>query len=110
MRKKESEKDLETALVQGAKERGGIAIKLTSQFHRGLPDRIVLLPYHTIAFVELKSTGEKRSALQEVMGRYLEGLGFRVFVIDSTEGLYEFFVRLDKRLKKQKARREEELD
>ena len=39
-----------------------------------------------------------------------QGLGFRVFVIDSTEGLYEFFVRLDKRLKKQKARREEELD
>jgi hypothetical protein len=95
---RESEKDLEAALVTGCKRRGGMAIKLTSQFHRGLPDRMVLLPYRTIAFVELKSTGRKRTALQEVAATQLEALGFRVFVIDSTEGLMEFFYKMDRRL------------
>lgn len=97
-RARESEKDLEAALVTGCKRRGGMAVKLTSQFHRGLPDRMVLLPYRTIAFVELKSTGRKRTALQEVAATQLEALGFRVFVIDSTEGLMEFFYKMDRRL------------
>lgn len=95
---RESEKDLEAALVTGCKRRGGMAIKLTSQFHRGLPDRLVLLPYRTVSFVELKSTGCKRTALQEVAATQLEALGFRVFVIDSTEGLMEFFYKMDRRL------------
>lgn len=95
---RESEKDLEAALVTGCKRRGGMAIKLTSQFHRGLPDRLVLLPYRTVSFVELKSTGCKRTALQEVAAVQLEALGFRVFVVDSTEGLMEFFYKMDRRL------------
>lgn len=96
----ESEKTLEAALVAGAKKRGGLAIKLTSQFHRGLPDRLVLLPYHTVCFVELKSTGKKRTPLQEAAATQLEALGFRVFVVDSAAGLFDFFARMDRRLKK----------
>lgn len=95
---RESEKDLEAALVTGCKRRGGMAVKLTSQFHRGLPDRLVLLPFRTVAFVELKSTGCKRTALQEVAGQQLEALGFRVFVVDSTEALMEFFWKMDRRI------------
>ena len=94
---KESEKRLEEDLVSGVKKRGGMAIKLTSQFHRGLPDRLVLLPYHTACFVELKSTGKRREPLQVVAGEQLETLGFRVFVIDSGEALYDFFRRMDRR-------------
>lgn len=95
-RTRESEKHLESDLVEGCKRRGGMAVKLTSQFHRGLPDRLVLLPWRTVAFVELKSTGEKRSALQEVAARQLEALGLRVFLVDSTEALMEFFWKMDK--------------
>lgn len=95
---RESEKDLEAALVTGCKRRGGMAVKLTSQFHRGLPDRLVLLPFRTVAFVELKSTGCKRTALQEVAAGQLEALGFRVFVVDSTESLMEFFWKMDRRI------------
>lgn len=98
LRTRESEKHLEADLVEGCKRRGGMAIKLTSQFHRGLPDRLVLLPWRTVAFVELKSTGEKRSALQEVAARQLEALGLRVFLVDSTEALMEFFWKMDKRI------------
>ena len=97
-RAKESEKHLEADLVEGCKRRGGMAVKLTSQFHRGLPDRLVLLPWRTVAFVELKSTGEKRSALQEVAARQLEALGLRVFLVDSTEALMEFFWKMDRRI------------
>ena len=97
-RTRESEKHLEADLVEGCKRRGGMAVKLTSQFHRGLPDRLVLLPWRTVAFVELKSTGEKRSALQEVAARQLEALGLRVFLVDSTEALMEFFWKMDRRI------------
>ena len=97
-RARASEKHLEADLVEGCRRRGGIAIKLTSQFHRGLPDRLVILPYKTVAFVELKSTGEKRTALQEVAARQLEALGLRVFVVDSSEALWEFFCKMDKRI------------
>lgn len=97
---RESEKDLESHLVTGVKARGGMTVKLTSQFHKGLPDRLVLLPFHTACFVELKSTGKKRTKLQELAGEQLEALGFRVFVIDSSELLYDFFQRMDKRIRK----------
>ena len=97
-RARESEKDLEQALVTGVKRRGGMAVKLTSQFHRGLPDRLVLLPYRTVCFVELKSTGAKRTKLQEVAAEQLGTLGFRTFVIDSSELLWEFFQKMDKRI------------
>ena len=106
-RGKESEKKLEADLVEGCRRRGGMAIKLTSQFHRGLPDRLVLLPFRTVCFVELKSTGEKRTALQEVAARQLENLGLRVFVVDSSEALWEFFMRMDKRLARIRKAQEE---
>ena len=95
---RESEKNLEQALVAGVKLRGGMAIKLTSQFHRGLPDRLVLLPYRTVCFVELKSTGAKRTRLQEVAAEQLDTLGFRTFIIDSSADLWEFFMKMDKRI------------
>lgn len=97
-RTRESEKDLERSLVAGIKRRGGMAVKLTSQFHRGLPDRLVLLPYRTVCFVELKSTGAKRTRLQEAAAELLGVLGFRTFVIDSSEALWEFFQKMDKRI------------
>lgn len=99
-RARESEKVLEARLVQGVKQRGGLSVKLTSQFHKGLPDRLVLLPFRTVCFVELKSTGKTRTRLQELAGEQLEALGFRVFVIDSSEQLYDFFFRMDRRIRK----------
>lgn len=98
---KESEKTLEIRLVNEVRKRGGIALKLTSQFHRGMPDRLVLLPHHTIAFVEMKSTGEKPSRLQEAAISQLIGFKFTVRVIDSTESLEAFLTSIDARLAEQ---------
>lgn len=100
-KKRESEKTLEARLVEEVKKRGGMAVKLTSQFHRGLPDRLVLLPYHTIAFVEMKSTGEKPTALQESAHVQLRNMRFTVRVVDSTDALNELLAALDARIEQQ---------
>lgn len=100
-RNSESEKDLEARLVKEVETRGGMAIKLTSQFHRGLPDRLVLCPYHTLAFVELKSTGQKPTALQDATHRRLRAMHFTVRLIDSNNELDMFLEELDERLEQQ---------
>ena len=99
-RTRESEKALERRLVEEVKKLGGLALKNTSQFHGGIPDRLVLLPFHTISFVELKSTGEKPRPLQEAAMAKLNDMGFRCWVIDSTEGLDYFLERMRARLAK----------
>lgn len=92
---KESEKRIEAKLREAVKSRGGIALKLLSQFHRGMPDRIVLLPGGRIHFVELKSTGKKPGLLQQKAHKYLRSLGFDVVVIDSTSALQDFLQIVD---------------
>lgn len=95
MKTKESEKTLEARLVREIEARGGMALKYTSQFHRGIPDRICLLPYGLTYFVELKSTGQKPTKLQVHAMQKLRELGNYVIVIDSTEGLDDFLENVD---------------
>lgn len=85
MKKLQIESKIEAHLVKSATERGGMAIKLLSQFHRGLPDRLVLLPGGRMAFVELKTTGRRPTLLQARTHGKLRDLGFAVYVADSTE-------------------------
>lgn len=87
MKPKESEKTLEARLVREIEARGGMALKYTSQYHRGIPDRIVLLPGSTTIFVELKSTGKKPTKLQEHAMKKLVEMGHAVIVIDNTNDL-----------------------
>lgn len=71
-----------------------MAIKLTSQFHKGLPDRLVLVEGRPALFAEIKTTGKKRTRLQELAGAKLEELGFSVTVIDNTHDLDRFLAAL----------------
>ena len=91
----ESEKTLEARLRREVNDRGGMAIKLLSQLHRGLPDRLVLMPGEHVYFVETKSTGEKPTRLQKHCHNQLRKLGFDVWVIDNTESLDRFLSWLD---------------
>lgn len=95
MKPKESEKALEARLVREIEARGGMALKYTSQFHRGIPDRIVLMPYGRLYFVELKSTGKKPTKLQVHALKRLSGLGYYVDIIDNSEGLEKFLKQVD---------------
>lgn len=79
-----SEKDVETALVKNIEKQGGKAYKFVSSVS-GVPDRICLLPKGKIVFVELKAPGKKPSALQLVVHKQIQKLGFRVLVIDNLE-------------------------
>ena len=87
MKQIESEKTLEARLVREIEARGGMALKYTSQFHRGIPDRICLLPGSTTIFVELKSSGKKPTKLQEYAMKKLVEMGHAVIVIDNTNDL-----------------------
>ena len=96
MKQPESEKTLEARLVREIEARGGMALKYTSQYHRGIPDRICLLPGGVMFFVELKSTGKKPTKLQEHAMDKLEKLGFLTRIVDSTESLDRLLCLLDR--------------
>lgn len=80
-----NEKQIEHKLTLAVKKAGGIAPKFVSPSFDGMPDRLVLLPDGVIAFVELKAPCKKPRPLQVARHRLLRSLGFRVYVIDSTE-------------------------
>lgn len=85
----ESEKTLEARLRKEVEKQGGMALKLSAQLHRGLPDRLILMPGGKAYFAEIKTTGKKPTKLQEKCHRELRDLGFDVFVIDSTDRLLD---------------------
>lgn len=99
MKTKESEKTLEARLVREIEARGGMALKYTSQYHRGIPDRICLMPCAMLTFVELKSTGKKPTKLQEHAMQKLRGLNFECVVIDSTETLEKYLEGVDRAIR-----------
>lgn len=79
------ERDVERKLVNAVKAVGGICPKWVSPGFDGMPDRIVILPGSKIAFVEVKSPGEKPRPLQLSRHQLLRRLGFKVFVLDNIE-------------------------
>jgi hypothetical protein len=83
----ESEKTLEKRLGVELKKMGGWSLKLIPLIVSGLPDRILLVPKGRAYFAELKSTKKTPSKIQLMLHRRLEKMGFRVFIIDSTETL-----------------------
>ena len=79
------EKVIERKLVAEVKKMGGIAAKFVSPGLDGMPDRLVLLPYGKMAFVELKAPGKKPRPLQLRRLKQLKKLGFTCYVIDDVE-------------------------
>lgn len=86
----DSEKLLEKTLREKVKDLGGLALKFHCLSFTGFPDRIILMPFGKIYFVELKSEGKKPTKIQLAVHKILEDLGFQVLVIDSTEKLLAF--------------------
>lgn len=80
-----NENQIEQTLVRAVKRRGGVCPKWVSPGLDGVPDRIILLPDGKLGFAELKAPGEKPRPLQSVRLRQLNALGYKVYVIDSTD-------------------------
>ncbi len=93
----ESEKLLERKLGEAVKKLGGWSIKLLSNLITGLPDRICLLPGGILFFAEIKTTGKKPTPIQLSVHRRIRELGFKVYVIESSDDIkniknyYEIF-------------------
>lgn len=85
-----NEKLIEKKLREEVKKLGGLALKFSSPYHRGIPDRIVLMPDGKTSFTEIKTTGKKPTLLQEKAIAELRVMGFKAEVIDSQEGLDTF--------------------
>lgn len=88
MIKIESEKKLESNLkTRVEKELRGWCIKMLSSHIAGLPDRLCLIPGGKVFFVELKTTKQKPRKIQLWVHNKLRLLGFKVYVIDTSEGI-----------------------
>lgn len=88
------ESALERKLVLAVEKIGGKAVKWTAPGFAGVPDRIVLLPYGVVAFVEMKAPGQKLKPLQGYWKQRLEELGHHHFTIDSAEGIEKFIAEV----------------
>lgn len=77
------EKQIEQKLNDEVKHLGGISLKQTGM--AGIPDRLVMMPGGKCAFIELKAPGEKPRKLQVMRMKQLRKMGFKCFVVDSTE-------------------------
>ena len=84
-----SEKVFERTLSKYVDGAGGMAVKLLSQFLRGLPDRMFLLHGGVVIFVEFKSTGKRPTKIQSYIHAKIQALGFLVYVVDSVESYGE---------------------
>lgn len=72
------EKSIENVLRKAVEAEGGLCLKWVCPGHRGVPDRMILLPGGIIAFVELKRPGAKVKAggLQEWWREKIQSFGF----------------------------------
>lgn len=93
-----SEKVFERTLSKYVNDKGGIAVKLLSQFVNGLPDRMYLLPGGRALFVEFKSTGKKPTRIQEHIIDRIRKVGFTVLVVDSPDTWKDAVSEVDKLL------------
>lgn len=87
-----SEKSLEQKLRKAIKLLGGFCIKWTSPGFRGVPDRIILLPWKRVYFVEMKSETGELSKLQIVVHGLFKSIGWPVYVIGSEKQLQDFLL------------------
>jgi hypothetical protein len=88
------EKDIEAYLTRKVRDAGGRAYKFVSPAHRGVADRIVVLPGGRIWFVEVKQMGGRLSPLQRVFLDEIKGLGCDYEIVWSKEDVDAFIARV----------------
>lgn len=76
------ESALERKFREAVERAGGKAAKWVSPGNNGVPDRIVILPFGRVIFVELKAPGKPLRPLQRKWRRILEDMGQEYFKVD----------------------------
>lgn len=85
----ELEASLEAYFRRAVRSAGGMLIKLAPT-ERGVPDRMVLLPGGVLALVELKASGGRLSAIQQVWHTRAAELGTEVVVLTGRSQIDEW--------------------
>ncbi|MEG0460514.1 VRR-NUC domain-containing protein [Gordonibacter sp.] len=87
------EREVERAFTDEGEKLGAMVLKFVSPGTSGVPDRIVLFPDGTHAFVELKAPGKRPRLLQQRVFARFERMGHLVYTIDSKAAAHEFWRR-----------------
>jgi hypothetical protein len=90
------ESSIEKKLVSKVRAMGGKAYKFVSPGCIGVPDRIVIFPGGKLVFVEIKAPGQKSRSIQLKRAEELQGLGFKVYAIDSIQGITDLICEMMK--------------
>lgn len=90
------ERELESKLVDEIKKRGGLCLKWVSPGAAGVPDRIVLMPYGCVYFIELKRPkGGKRAELQKYWARQFTAMEHKHVWLHTREQLAALLADID---------------
>lgn len=81
------EKKLEQKLVKAVRDISGLALKFVSPGCDGVPDRLILIAYGKVAFVEVKAKGKKPRPIQIRRINQIKNLGFLVFILDDEKDI-----------------------
>lgn len=84
------EKQLEKYFTRVLEMKKCLCWKFVSPGVAGVPDRIVILPWGRVVFVELKAPGKRLRKLQKVRREQLKEQNVDVWVIDSKEKVDKF--------------------
>ena len=105
------EKKVEKYLVSSVKLLGGEAYKFTSPNRRFVPDRLCVLPFGIVLFVEVKgSKGELHSGQVREINR-LRAKGHAAVVVDSIETVTELMDMVrDTMKRKMKEKKEKDVN
>ena len=91
------EKEIERKLRQAIEKHGGLCLKWVCPGWIGVPDRIVLLPFGRIHFVETKRPkGGKLSTMQKWWQKQLTRLGFSCWVVWDEHDATNFLRHIEK--------------
>lgn len=77
-----TESKIEAKLVKEVQKAGGKALKFISPGYVGVPDRLILISFGKIGFVEVKAPNEKPRKIQLKRHKELRDLGFKIYVLD----------------------------
>ena len=83
------ERDLEKECRGYVQSYGGALWKWTSPGRRGVQDRILLIPFAPVVFVEFKRMGGRYSAAQDLRHVWMLGSGFLSWRVESFEQFQE---------------------
>lgn len=81
------ESKIEQKLKRAVEKRGGLCLKFISPSYTGVPDRLILIAFGKVAFVEIKAPGKKPRPLQLARINKIRSLGFLVYVLDNEQDI-----------------------